>query len=840
MRRKRLWVAVLLLLVLILSLPLLLNLEMFRGPVHAALERELGRKVELAALTGTLLPRPSIAAEGVVVHDDPAFGHEPFLYAERVDCRVPVRVFWTGRLECSELYFLRPTINLVRAPGGAWNVAALLVANQTSSVVEPPPVSATEGRLNVKFGFSKQVYILSDVRLRLEPRPQGRWQINLEATPTRVDRRLGETGRLRLQGEAGRATEFTAVPFFLDAGLEDGSLAQWWTLFRGEELPVTGSLGWQLRFEGTPAEWTTRGRLTVTNLRRWDLVASPRSPQWQVEVNLRRLTGADALLLEEAVVRGQQSEVRLAGRVERPFGERQWELEANSARLALDELAAQVASLKAEFSSSVRCAGEAQATLQIAGPVTAWKGIVAAPAGATVRLPGVDEPVQLSDLRLRLNRGRLTLEPLTLRFGRDAVALNAELRLDAAARPYRLRWRSAQVELPPLVRAAEALGWNLFRRARWDGRAQFDLEWRGEMNGSAASWPESGWQGTFEARDARFQPPEFNHPLEIPALRLAWKGVSTDAQPVVMRLGENTLSVSAQRRAPDEPWSFTLTGARFRLADVNNLVNPAQRSFFERLTRGESRPPPEWSRGKATGKLRFDELAAGPFRLAAVEADAAWQAGLLSLQRLRFRAYAGRFDGSVQSDFRVSPPRHSLAGSIRQMAVGPLLADSTRLGDAFTGLVSAEVALESAGAAGSDLRRNLRGRVVGGINHGTLTRVDVLGELARAAGHDAGQNPQANITTMQSLAGEFQVGEEKVEMKDAQLIVDGAALQLTGTVGFDGRLDLNLRGAPLRLAGREPAPVAVKVFPGSYRVSGSLARPEFQLSETPPAAEKGE
>ncbi|HSC77117.1 MAG TPA: hypothetical protein VLB32_01020, partial [Candidatus Acidoferrales bacterium] len=354
MRRKRLWVAAFLLLALVLFLPLLLNLEMFRGPVHRALERELGRPVELASLTATLLPRPSVVAEGVLVHDDPAFGHEPFLYAERVDCRLPGRVFWTWRLECSELYFFRPTINLVRAPSGAWNVAALLVATKASPVVEPPPVSATEGRVNVKYGASKQVYALSDVRLRLEPRSQGRWQINLEATPMRVDRRLGETGRLRLQGEAGRAAEFSSVPFFLDVGLTDGSLAQWWTLFTGNELPVTASTSWQLRFEGTPADWTARGTLSAAGLRRWDLLATPRSPRWQMDVNLRRLTLEDVLLVEQAIVRGRQTEVQLAGRIEQPFGERRWTLEVNPARLSLDELAAQLAALKSGFSSALR------------------------------------------------------------------------------------------------------------------------------------------------------------------------------------------------------------------------------------------------------------------------------------------------------------------------------------------------------------------------------------------------------------------------------------------------------------------------------------------------------
>ena len=835
MRRKRLWVAAFLLLLLVLALPLLLNLEMFRGPVHRALERELGRPVEIASLTARLLPRPSVVAEGVLVHDEPVFGYEPFLYAERVDCRLPGRVFWTWRLECSEIFFFRPTINLVRAPTGAWNVAALLVAGKASPVVQLPPVSATEGRINVKFGASKQVYALSDVRLRLEPRAQGRWQINLEATPMRVDRRLGETGTLRLQGEAGPAREFSSVPFFLDAAVDDGSLAQWWTLFSGAELPVTASTSWQLRFEGTPADWTVRGTLSLANLRRWDLLATPRSPRWQMEVKLRRLAREDLLIVEEAVVRARQTEVQLAGRVQQPFGQRRWELEVSSARLALDELAAQLAGLKADFASGLRCEGDAQATLQIAGPAATWKGTLAAPAGAAVRVPGVPQPVLLSDLRLRYDRGRLSLDPLTLRFAPDgALAMSGELRLDDPQLPYRLRWKSSQVQLEPLWRTAEALGWNLVRQARWEGRAQFDLEWRGRLRGSAPGpWPESGWQGSLELREARFQPVEFNHSLEVPVLRLAWKGAAAEAQPLVLRLGENNFTLSGQRRRPDEAWNFSLAGARLRLADVNDLVNPAQRGFFERLARSDSRPQPDWSRGKAVGKLRIGEVSAGPLRLAGMEADADWQAGVLSLQHLRFRAYAGRFDGDLQSDFRVSPPRYRLAGNIRQMAVAELLADSTSLGKLFAGLVSAEMALESSGARSSELRRNLQGRVVGGINHGTITHVNVLTALAQAAGQDPGPNAPGGVTPMQSLAGEFRVGEEKIELTAAQMIVEGAALELSGRVGFDGRLDLSLSGAPLRLAGREPAPVAARVFPGNYRVTGSISRPEFQVSESP-------
>jgi hypothetical protein len=294
------------------------------------------------------------------------------------------------------------------------------------------------------------------------------------------------------------------------------------------------------------------------------------------------------------MVRGRQTEVQLAGRIEQPFGERRWTLEVNPARLSLDELVAQLAALKPGFSPALRCDGEAQATLQIAGPIAAWKGTLAVPAGATLRVPGVAQPVELSDLRLRYERGRVSLEPLTVRFAPDSVlAMSGELQLDDPQLPFRWRWKSAQVQLEPLERTTEALGWEVFRQARWQGRAQFDLESRGRLRGPATGpWPDSGWQGSLELRDARLQPAEFNHPLEIPVLRLAWKGAAAEAQPLVLRLGENNLSVSAQRGRPGEAWNFTLAGARLRLADLNDLVNPAQRGFFERLARSDARPAP--------------------------------------------------------------------------------------------------------------------------------------------------------------------------------------------------------------------------------------------------------
>jgi len=251
--------------------------------------------------------------------------------------------------------------------------------------------------------------------------------------------------------------------------------------------------------------------------------------------------------------------------------------------------------------------------------------------------------------------------------------------------------------------------------------------------------------------------------------------------------------------------------------------------------RDETRSPADWNRGAAMGKLRVQEFAAGPLRLNAFEADGDWRAGALTLQRLRFRAYAGRFDGRLQADFRISPPRYRLAGNVRQMAVAGLLANATRLGNLYTGLLSAELALESAGTRPRDLARTLQGRVVGGVNHGVITHVDLLAAMAAAGGVAQSRPGSDGTTAMESLVGEFELGEGGVKLDAAHLIVDGAALELTGRVGFDGRMELAVRGEPLRVAGRETAPLTTRLLTGAYRLTGTLAEPQVEVVEPPVA-----
>jgi len=833
MRRKRRWLAGLFLLVLVLFLPLLLNLNVFRSQVHRAVERQLGRTVEFGSLTARLLPRPGIVGQKVMVYEREDFGAEPFLYAEEVRCDLALSSLWTMRLEFANIHFVRLSVNLVRRPDGAWNLGSFLLTGGDATQIpgRKPVVSATEARINFKLGTDKQLHAVRAARLRLVPRPEGRWGFELRATPFRTDSQLTETGEVRLEGEVGPGPTFSALPFRFRAELERGSLAQLWALATGWSPPLRAGVSFDAALEGTPAQWRSKGTLTLTNLRRWDLVAPARTPRWQSEFDFRYTSGEPGVEFEKLVVRAENSQLSLAGRLGDPLGGRQWDLELK-ADLSVDELLAQWAALKAGVSSYVQLRGQARMALALRGPPESWQGELQAPAGLSLRVPGLSQPIELADLRLRLEGGTVELTPLLLRFSpQSALTLRGELGPLSGGFPYRLQWESPGVRLDPLRRTAAAFGWNLFGPSRWGGQAELNLEWRGQLRGGE----EPRWQGEVNLREVKYHPPEFNSALELVEARLAWAGTRVEARPVVARVGESTVTATLERRGRIGQWNATLEAERLDLDDLDQLLNPRRQGLLARLV-GPRQEEARWQELSAAGQLRVKEFIAGSFHLDQLEARGEWQGGWLDVTRLRFRDYGGRFDGRLQGDFRASPPRYRLAGNLKQVDLAKLLGETTRLGDLFTGMVGADLALESAGTQPRELRRQLQGRVVGVVHDGTIAHINLFAAMAAAAGVEAADGDNAAPTPLQSLAGEFRVADGQVQLDGARIITSRAALELSGRVGFDGQLDLRLSGEPLRVAGRRPTPVANQALSFSYRLEGTLRQPQLVLAEPLPSA----
>ena len=132
-RRRLVFVAAALLVLLALVFtPPLLNVSRLRRRIATSMSQSLGRPVHLDSVTLHLLPMPGFTLNNLVVSEDPAFGYEPVIRAQRVEATLRVSSLWRRHVEFSTIRFVEvdgnhPSLNIVRNAQGRWNLQEILV-----------------------------------------------------------------------------------------------------------------------------------------------------------------------------------------------------------------------------------------------------------------------------------------------------------------------------------------------------------------------------------------------------------------------------------------------------------------------------------------------------------------------------------------------------------------------------------------------------------------------------------------------------------------------------------------------------------------------------------------
>ena len=834
MKRSRFWVALLCALLLIAVVPQFFSTEVFRRRMHHALQRELSRPAEFNSVRITLVPRPGVVAERLVLHEDPAFGAEPFLYVEELRCYLPLSTLWTWRVACSRVHLIGASINLVRNADGAWNLGAILAEPLPSATLRPV-ITVVGGRLNFKAGNMKRRYALSQLRIRFAPASEETWEVQLTGRPLRTDQSLDDTGQARLRGEIVPAGRDHPVAFRLEGGFDRGSLEQLAAFATGREAPVRADASFQLEVQGTTDDWSGNGTFSLADLRRWDLLAGEDIPPWESDFEVRYSGGEDLLEFGSVRLRSPKSEVELAVRVQNPLRDRQWEVEGRSEGLDLGEWLGQVAKLTEAIPDDTTMAGTAALSFRAGGSLDEWEGDFRSSDDVTIRGSSGEDVVTLEGFHIGLAGGKLELQPMTVNFpDGQSLVLDGSMSLDRKRYPYRLHWKSEGVPVEALEGAAAALGMTPPAPGLAGGTLAVDLGWTASLLGGG----EPRWQGSVELREALFQPSEFARPVPIPHAQMRWNRGRLRVEPLTLVIGGNAVNAVLEKRPEDVRWRAQIQADRLSLAALAELFTPPP-GFLERLVGGERTQQVPWQALWVTGEVKVEELDAGPFVLTRLDTRAEFRMSRLELTNLRFRAYRGRFQGSFRGDFLETPPRYRLAGNIRRLRLAEMFGPSSDPEPFLTGLLGAEVLLEAAGNGAEQVWSSLSGGAVGGLQSGKLAGMDLMGALASAAAPGeglAGEAAPSPGTQFQSLAGNLRVADQQVEIDTARLIVGRAALQLTGRIGFDGSLDLDVRGEPLMVGGRGPSAEIAELLARAYRLTGTLQEPRIELV---PAGEGG-
>jgi AsmA protein len=194
---------------IVVSLPFLINVDQFRPTLQSELTKTLGREVTLGNLRLRVLAG-EVMADDLSVAEDPAFGKPAFLRAKSLHVGVEIWPFLFARkLVVTELAIDQPEIVLVQSPTGDWNFSSLGAKSKAVPGGAPPSAKAP-------LDLSVQLIKVSNGRMTLR-RTIGHWkplvvdQVSIElrnfsatsAFPLSLSAKLQGGGTLKLDGTAG-------------------------------------------------------------------------------------------------------------------------------------------------------------------------------------------------------------------------------------------------------------------------------------------------------------------------------------------------------------------------------------------------------------------------------------------------------------------------------------------------------------------------------------------------------------------------------------------------------------------------------------------------------------
>ena len=843
------------------------SLSLRLGSLHRALltrlEHDIGRPVEVGRFNFSLWKPLRLEAHYITVQDDPEFGAEFLLRADRLDAALDGRALLRGALVFSRLALERPSLNLVRAASGRWNFEPWAVARSAASGKMPAAftgparlseITIENGRINFKRGPEKLPFALVEVSGDLSADAAGAWHIMLTARPFRAGVTLQDGGAFRLEGRlpAVATAAQASAPAEFSAQWQKAALSDALRLIFGRDFGVRGRMESSLLLRKPPPEespvaaksgdgspltrttgpnaatfpaaWAFSGVLRLSDVHRWDLPLAPRLPA--LNLSLRGTGSADRHRWEctDILLEGPRSHLRGQASYNRDALP-QTSLRVVTAGIHLDDLLMWYRAFHPGVAPGVSVEGYLGADVELEAWPPAFVRAALATTGARLMLPDGRPILWLRRAVLEADRGgaRVRETSLALRGDEPGVRFSAQLRWDPGL-PFTARFMGGSEDLADLFPALAALGL---------APSPHPLVSAGSvslhLNASGSAWP---WrfapQGSMVFENAKLSGGLLRSELEVGRARL-------DFLP-----GQRRLELSAWK-AFGGTWSGTLTAPRitgpwqFRLAvdrvnpalllggfssarpedsSLLSLILPAPAAAT--VAREELRWP-DWLRGEGTistaalsiGRLEFERVRG---RLSIGERSIALEGAEATLA-------GGRVRGEARAIFG-EQPAYSVRAEFDGLNVAALsaLAEPTR--HCCSGTANGRVELSAAGWNRDALLASLKGQGSARIRSAALLTLDLPATLARERAVPGG-------SSLRELSGEFTLANSHAWLDRVSLDLPAEHWEAAGNVDFHGQLDIRL--SPV-MSGPSPQPT----HDPRVQLKGALAAPQIVPLQIPP------
>ncbi len=787
-----------------------------------------------------LLPRPGFDLENLVVYDDPAFGAEPMLRASEVTASLRLTSLLRGRLEIATLELTEPSLNLVHAANGRWNLEALLertahipLAPTAKAKSEPRPafpyIQATSARINFKSGVEKKPYALTSADFSLWQDSENSWGVRLTAQPLRTDMNLNDTGLLQVSGTWRRADALRDTPLQFAIRWNRAQLGQFTKFFTGSDQGWRGEVLLDASLTGTPAKLQIASSGSIDDFRRYDIA---NGAALQLAARCDATYSSLDREIHELVCIGpvEDGSITLKGDIGLP-GSHKVALSLTAENIAASAVAALVQRAKknlpddlvasGSFGGSLRIEQSEQSRLHLEGRgefadfglSSAAIKVELGPETIPFEIKPGDFAESTGTRRSMIRQGAAAKFPKEshVEFGPFPMAL---ARSGAGAVPSVRGWVNragysisvaGETEIGKSLRVARLFGLPALRTTA-EGTAEVDVaiagSWSGPVHGAASGFSGPRVTGTAKLRNAHIALRGVAGPVEINSADLRLLPDEVRVEKLNAKAGGTLWTGSMEMpRGCGTPSAcevhFMLNGNQIGIGELSAWLSPRpkEQPWYRALETDEPAGSLFLMNVRASGQVTAHRIQMQSLTATRVTASVRLDKGKLQITELNSDFLGGTQRGQWQADFNAKPAVCGGGGSLVGVSLSEFGETSSRWID---GTASGQFELK--GVCSAAFWATADGKFRFEVKDGALPGVILRPE-----------EPPFRFT---NFAGEALLRNGTIELKDARIDSRNGKFELSGTASAKHELDFRLTSSANGMASPK------------YSIGGTLAEPQ--------------
>jgi hypothetical protein len=649
MIRRVLWA--LLLIAALVAIAPHLPAKLFQPAIARALERGLGRKVEVGEVRLSLFGMPGFKVDDVTIHEDARAGIEPFAYVQTLGAEVNLFSLLHRKLDFSTINLGDASINVVKTEAGPWNFQYLLSGASTSGIV--PTIKMRGGRVNFKFGDTKSIFYFDDADLALTPNAGGTVEVRFGGAPSRTDRRAQNFGHFFVRGNwvPGENPKLD-----LKVELEPSSLDEILRLADPRGFGLHGVIAMNAQVTGPPSHLDVDGEMQLSDIHRWDLI--PEKSGWKQRYKgTLDLPGEKLQLATVADAPNPVFHVQLTG--ENYSRTPLWESAVQFDEVPLGTIVEIARHMGAPFPPLLTAEGPVSGTLfySLQNGITGDLNVEA----PSVHFPAAPD-LHAKALTVHVKDSAAKMEPVTV----EIEAPNAEVE------PNKVQMEAAYVpqkgfDLKLTTRALsvdDTLSFGLKAIPLLEHTPQGS--WRGWARYSGGDWT-----GEYELLNAKVAVDGLAEPLMIRSASVSL----TPARAVASRLRGKAGAIpftGEYRWEPlaDRPHKFKLRIGEADLAEWNRILAPSfeRHSGLSEMLRIGQTELPAWLKDRhAEGTITVDALKVQEKTVHVAQARVVWDEDKIRLEDVDARIEDSPLTGLLTVDLAPKAPVYRFKGQLEDV-----------------------------------------------------------------------------------------------------------------------------------------------------------------------------